>query len=174
MTTATNRTRNSHFVKGQGVYECRCCARRTRATGQGDNDGVQLCVECYDLAGEENALSDTRDFYGSPANVLALIEAVTTRGGNASCWDALKAEALKRLNPAPAGCFDGVTPQGDNVRRTTAAHATAHVERLGAGRVVEFYGDTPCLIWAFDGEWWLLSTRDEKLHQQRPTEAAAE
>lgn len=84
------------FVKGGGtVYTCRCCKRTTRPTGTGDNDGVRLCVECYDLAGEENHLSDNGCFYDSKANVLAMIAAVEAKGGDASCWADLKAEASK-------------------------------------------------------------------------------
>lgn len=84
------------FVKGGGnVYTCRCCKRQTRPTGTGDNDGVRLCVECYDLAGEENHLSDNGCFYDSTENVLALIKAVEDKGGDASCWADLKRMALR-------------------------------------------------------------------------------
>ena len=86
------RTAN-RFAKGTGLYTCRCCKRRTRDTGRGDNEGVGLCAECYDLAGEENHLSDNGTFYDSPANVLALINAVAIKGGNASYWDHLRAKA---------------------------------------------------------------------------------
>lgn len=81
------------FVKGGGsVYTCRCCNRSTRPTG-GDNDGVKLCVECYDLAGEENSVSDTGSFYGTPAEVLSNIASIVDKGGDSSCWDELKAKA---------------------------------------------------------------------------------
>ncbi len=92
---------SNRFVKGQSTYKCRCCGRLTRQTGQGDNDGVELCVECYSLAGEENHLSDNGGvFYGSPEEVLHLIVAVASKGGDASCWDALKTEAQRQLNKA--------------------------------------------------------------------------
>lgn len=82
------------FVKGGGTtYVCRCCKRTTRPTGTGDNDGVRLCVECYDLAGEENHLSDNGTFYGSKAEVLANIKAIEDKGGDASCWADLKTKA---------------------------------------------------------------------------------
>lgn len=87
----------NRFTKGSAVYTCRCCGRRTRQTGRGDNENTGLCAECYDLAGEENALSDTGEFYANPANVLELIQAVADKGGDASEWDDLKAEATKRL-----------------------------------------------------------------------------
>lgn len=87
----------SRFAKGSGVYECGCCGRATRATGRGDNEHAGLCAECYDLAGEENSLSDSGKFYDSPANVLAMIKAVEDKGGNASEWADLKAKALAAI-----------------------------------------------------------------------------
>lgn len=48
----------NRFIKGNAVYACRCCGRNTRQTGRGDNDGVRLCAECYELSGFENQLSD--------------------------------------------------------------------------------------------------------------------
>lgn len=92
----------NRFERGSGVYACGCCGRSTRSTGRGDNELVKMCAECYDLGGEENSLSDTGDFYDSPANVLAMIEAVGARGGNASVWDGLKAKALAKVNGSAA------------------------------------------------------------------------
>lgn len=92
MANLTNR-----FARGSAVYECRCCKRSTRSTGRGDNENVKLCAECYDLAGEENSLSDSGKLYESPAFVLELIGAVAAKGGNASCWDELKAVAQKAV-----------------------------------------------------------------------------
>lgn len=39
------------------TYECRCCGKRTRETGEGES-GVQLCARCYMIAGIENAHAD--------------------------------------------------------------------------------------------------------------------
>lgn len=89
----------NRFAKGSAVYSCRCCKRRTRSTGRGDNDLVGLCADCFDLAGELNHLSDTGDFYDIPANVLAMIANVEAMGGDARCWDELKARALKHITP---------------------------------------------------------------------------
>ena len=88
-----NASSASRFARGSAVYTCRCCGRNTRSTGRGDNEHAKLCAECYDLAGEENSLSDTGDFYASKAEVLRLIEAVTAKGGNAACWADLKRQA---------------------------------------------------------------------------------
>lgn len=84
------------FVKGGGTtYICRCCKRTTRPTGTGDNDSVQLCVECYDLAGEENHFDDNENFYSSPESIIKMIESVKAKGGDAKCWDKLKETAEK-------------------------------------------------------------------------------
>jgi hypothetical protein len=88
------------FVRGQSTYTCRCCGRLTRQTGRGDNDLVGLCAECYDLAGEENSLSDNGEFYNGAQYILETIQAVASKGGNASCWDDLKVEALRVVNAA--------------------------------------------------------------------------
>ncbi len=53
-----NKAANARFAKGSAVYSCRCCKRKTRATGNNDNEHVRLCVQCYDLAGIENAVLD--------------------------------------------------------------------------------------------------------------------
>lgn len=95
MSRPTNR-----IERGSGVYKCRCCERQTRSTGRGDNELIKLCAECYDLGGEENHLSDNGKLYDSPANVLAMIAAVASKGGDASNWDDLKVAATKALEAA--------------------------------------------------------------------------
>jgi hypothetical protein len=87
------------FVKGGGTtYTCRCCKRTTRPTGTGDNDGVRLCVECFDLGGEENHLSDTGELYSSKAQVQALIDAVVAKGGDPAAWSDLQ-DKIDELGP---------------------------------------------------------------------------
>ena len=60
-----SRAKASSFGRGPGggVFSCAVCGRRTRATGRGDNEHVTLCVECFDLAGEFNSLSDNGHLY---------------------------------------------------------------------------------------------------------------
>lgn len=87
----------NRFERGSAVYACRCCNRNTRSTGRGDNELIRMCAECFDLGGEENHLSDCGEFYDKAVNVLALIAAVATKGGNAAPWNELKAEAEKRV-----------------------------------------------------------------------------
>lgn len=53
-----NRVSN-RFTRGSACYACRCCKRQTRDTGRGDNEGVRLCVDCFEIAGMENGLSDS-------------------------------------------------------------------------------------------------------------------
>ena len=96
-----NRNANSRFARGSAVYACRCCGRNTRSAGRGDNEHARLCAECFDLAGEENSLSDTGEFYDSIPNVLALIKAVQDKGGNAGVWNHLK-EAARLLTNVEA------------------------------------------------------------------------
>ena len=50
--------KGNRFAKGSGCYTCSCCKKLTRSTGRGDNENVGLCADCYDRAGDENAVSD--------------------------------------------------------------------------------------------------------------------
>lgn len=65
-------SRNSHFKPGCSVYTCRICNHKTRNTG-GGGSSVGACDLCYELAGEENHISDSGgQTYGSK-------DAVTSR-----------------------------------------------------------------------------------------------
>lgn len=98
MATSFHTAQRRGFVKGGGsTYTCRCCKRVTRPTGTGDNDGVRLCVQCYDLAGEENHLSDNGELYSSPKQVLFCIEELDKMGADTSCWADLKKTAQDKL-----------------------------------------------------------------------------
>ena len=57
-TKKANGNNGSHFKKGSGCFTCKVCGKKTRATGQNDNEHLQLCVACFDQAGDENAVSD--------------------------------------------------------------------------------------------------------------------
>lgn len=57
MTTHLEQERRG-FTSRSRCYRCANCNRATRATGRGDNENCDLCVECYDIAGIENGLSD--------------------------------------------------------------------------------------------------------------------
>lgn len=51
------RERNK-FQRGSGCYTCSVCKKLTRSTGRGDNEFAGLCERCYDMAGDENAVTD--------------------------------------------------------------------------------------------------------------------
>lgn len=77
----TSQTRNARFQAGSGVYVCRSCKHNTRDTG-GDGSGVQLCDLCFDLAGEENHISDSGGAtYESKENVRGELAALDKRNG---------------------------------------------------------------------------------------------
>jgi len=81
------KSKNSHFARGSGLFKCRSCDRNTRATGNHDNEHVQLCVECYDLAGIDNAF---RDGNGQPyelAHARNMLAACIAKGGKVTKAD---------------------------------------------------------------------------------------
>ena len=49
---------SNRFQKGSGCFTCQSCGKKTRSTGCGDNEHVNLCVDCYERAGDENSVSD--------------------------------------------------------------------------------------------------------------------
>ena len=76
MKRVTNR-----FEKGSAVYTCRSCKRNTRSTGRGDNEMVRMCVECYELAGIDNAYRDGCADGRYLADARAYFKACTEKGG---------------------------------------------------------------------------------------------
>ncbi len=72
----------NRFARGSGCYRCRCCNRQTRSTGNGDNENVLLCVQCFELAGLENAVQDGEVLSDSEKrHAKNLIESVIAHGG---------------------------------------------------------------------------------------------
>lgn len=49
---------HNRFQRGSGCYKCAECGKLTRSTGRGDNEHLRLCADCYDKAGDENAVMD--------------------------------------------------------------------------------------------------------------------
>ena len=92
----------NRFLRGSGVYTCRCCGRKTRATGRGDNENSGLCAECFDLAGVDNEISDGQSTVAERANlIVTLSQIIACKGGDLSDFaDLLTAVALLRLNDA--------------------------------------------------------------------------
>ena len=81
MARTTNR-----ITKGTGIFSCSCCGRKTRDVGNGDNELVGMCEECYNLAGMENEHSDSGSTNTEAAS--ALYFAIKARG-DASAFDSL-------------------------------------------------------------------------------------
>lgn len=77
--TTKAQARNARFQRGSAAYICRCCKHNTRSTG-GDGAGVGLCDICYELAGEENCVSDTGELY-DPASVPGLMRTLDESRG---------------------------------------------------------------------------------------------
>jgi len=48
--------KHDKFKRGSGCFSCKSCGRQTRDTG--DNGELQLCSECYEMAGIENSIAD--------------------------------------------------------------------------------------------------------------------
>ena len=86
--TTFHQAQRRGFVKGGGTtYACRCCKRTTRPTGTGDNDGVQLCEECYELAGYENMIADgyLEDITDNElGNMVGMYNALVDKAGRAA------------------------------------------------------------------------------------------
>jgi hypothetical protein len=75
------RERN-RFQKGSGMYQCRCCGRNTRSTGNGDNENVRLCEQCYELAGYENMVQDGGELSDRDRETIKqLIAQIEEKGG---------------------------------------------------------------------------------------------
>ena len=83
-------TVRNRFVRGSGLYQCRCCGRKTRSTGNGDNEHIQLCVDCYDLAGYDNAVQNGEALTASEkSDVHNLVAHLVTLGADVSNWKSL-------------------------------------------------------------------------------------
>lgn len=67
------------FQSRSSTYKCRSCGHNTRNV-EGDEAEVRLCLACYTLAGEDNCLSDTGEFY-SLHSVKQMIERLDRQCG---------------------------------------------------------------------------------------------
>lgn len=76
---------NSKFRKGETVYACVCCGRKTRNTGV-QSVGSELCSECYELAGIENAISDGKSLSTYESVIKEYIADIRRKGGIAVDW----------------------------------------------------------------------------------------
>lgn len=76
----TRQATNSRFQRSSGTYKCSCCGHRTRDTG-GGGAFVGSCDLCYDLAGEENSVSDTGELSNNPAYIKGELAKLDQRNG---------------------------------------------------------------------------------------------
>jgi len=88
------------FRTGSGCYKCHCCGRMTRSTDN-SNEYLDLCYQCYELAGYENMISDaggidnlTREGPDEVRRrIRSYIAEIERRGGDVSQWKNLAATA---------------------------------------------------------------------------------
>lgn len=97
---------NSHFQRGQGVFNCTCCSRLTRGTT--DAIGMELCQQCFDLAGDDNMHNDdgTTPTPEQMAHYEKLLAEIVAKGGDA--------QSVKNLNdyiwvPGAAAASNDIT-----------------------------------------------------------------
>lgn len=57
--TGQSKTERNRFQKGSGCYNCAVCGKRTRSTGNGDNENLMQCEKCYEEGGLINEHSDS-------------------------------------------------------------------------------------------------------------------
>lgn len=144
---AIKRFQRGMFGARPTVYACNLCGRKTRNTG--DEGGVDLCRQCFDLAGMQNEVSDgyvTRAEHAAEA--ARLLAEITAKGGKvdaADAWPALFGAELEaaapvveapvveapRASSAPVALAASATP----AKRTRKARKATHGgKRAGAGR----------------------------------------
>lgn len=74
--------KTNRFEKGSGCYNCRVCSRKTRSTGRGDNEIINLCEECFEIGGLENEIMDRGDAEGvNTAEIERLKRVCREKGG---------------------------------------------------------------------------------------------
>lgn len=135
--TTYRQARHSHFQHGSGVFQCQCCGRNARDTG--DNGQLRLCTECFDLAGEENHISDTGGELYHAESARAAMESLRKHGKNPEALFPDAAAALAKLpvvdhGPSNAGIakFVPVTDEtaGPEVTAEIAAMSRAYCVAL--------------------------------------------
>lgn len=70
-----------HFQRdGRGVFKCAVCDRNTRVTHQ--DRSSPLCYECFECAGWENHVQDTKEVDVAQANVADYVATIQKKGGD--------------------------------------------------------------------------------------------
>jgi len=70
---------SNRFQAGSGCYNCSCCGRKTRSTG--DEGDLSLCFECYEMSGIENLMNDQGETPELRADYERLKQACIEKGG---------------------------------------------------------------------------------------------
>lgn len=81
------------FGRGVSTYRCGCCNGRTRIVSR-DAASLDLCEQCYDLAGWDNQFND--DGTAPNGSQLCVFESMLAI---IAARDGADAEAVKRSNP---------------------------------------------------------------------------
>lgn len=77
-------SRDNRRFDRSGTFHCGACGRLTRNTG--DNGGVELCPEDYELAGLENEVSDGHATEEQNAPRMAELKALIIAKGGKDYW----------------------------------------------------------------------------------------
>lgn len=118
MTTTYHEAARRGFTKGSTTYKCRVCTRRTRSTGNGDNENVKLCVQCWEVAGIENAIADGQ--FENLEHKTELLKEIA----------ALNAEVV-----AKGGVIEGINAPERKPETHTAHDGDVHIGRKSDCRV---------------------------------------
>ena len=124
-------TKRNRFQRGSGVYSCGNCTRKTRSTGNGDNEHLRLCAECYELGGIENEISDCGSTPEREAECDALRRAIVAKGGK-----------LEGYAPAPAVPAATLPLQELHDKLTAVKAANASMQHMH-----ECAGDLPATVY---------------------------
>jgi len=137
----------SAFGKGTGCYTCHCCGKKTRSTGRGDNENVELCAGCFDLASLENHhcdncdshVAEQRDIVSCPecgAEARALIAAGAGSEGDKkalAAWMAAQPIVVETAGIIEGGEVVAITPAPKAPAKPKVAALRALVAALDSG-----------------------------------------
>jgi hypothetical protein len=88
----------NRFVKGQSVYTCTCCGRKTRQVGTGDCENVEMCFDCYELTGIENGYNDGNlEIQKYAADILQHYGSILSKGGDVQSFEWIRSEAIDAI-----------------------------------------------------------------------------
>jgi hypothetical protein len=156
--TTTRQSQHSHFKRGSGMFPCRVCQRNSRNVG--DNGDVQLCEQCYELAGLDNVRTDGQLTDSDKQAITSYLGELASRVGTDkanACWPELAHVAQGWVIDETRATAAGILPideeaealRGGDLRTycvavetevdcylvTVNARRAKHAKRLAAGLV---------------------------------------